>query len=92
MADIFISYARADRDKVERLAAALTSEGYSVWWDRHIAGGSEFSEEIEKELRRKRVRNKWPTSLSHMPAPIGERAERLPRKKGAPFGPARHSS
>ena len=25
-------------------------EGYSVWWDRHLAGGDEFSEEIEKEL------------------------------------------
>jgi len=50
MADIFISYARADRDKIETLAAALEAEGYSVWWDRHIAGGAEFSEAIEKEL------------------------------------------
>ncbi len=50
MADIFISYARADRDKIEKLAAALETEGYSVWWDRQIVGGAEFSEEIEKEL------------------------------------------
>lgn len=32
------------------MAAALTAEGYSVWWDRHLAGGDEFSAEIEKEL------------------------------------------
>ena len=50
MADIFISYARADRGKIEKLAAALEDKGYSVWWDRNIVGGSEFSEEIEKEL------------------------------------------
>ena len=50
MADIFISYARADRDKIEKLAAALTSEGYSVWWDRHIESGAEFSADIEREL------------------------------------------
>lgn len=50
MADIFISYARADRDRIEKLSQALEAEGYSVWWDRHIAGGAEFSEAIEKEL------------------------------------------
>lgn len=51
MADIFISYARADRDKAEELAAALEGEGHSVWWDRHITGGSEFSVDIERELQ-----------------------------------------
>ena len=50
LADIFISYARADREQVEKLAAALEGEGYSVWWDRHIASGAEFSSDIEREL------------------------------------------
>jgi len=50
LADIFISYARADRDKVEKLARALEGEDYSVWWDRNIGGGAEFSAVIEKEL------------------------------------------
>ncbi len=50
MADIFISYARADRARVEKLALTLEAEGHSVWWDRQIVGGAEFSEEIEKEL------------------------------------------
>lgn len=55
MADIFISYARADRDKIEKLAAALEAEGYSVWWDRNIEGGSEFSKDIERELEAARA-------------------------------------
>ena len=50
LADIFISYARPDRVKIESLAAALEAEGYSVWWDRRIQSGSEFSTEIENEL------------------------------------------
>lgn len=50
MADIFISYARSDREKVELLASALEGEGYSVWWDRHIDSGAEFSAAIEREL------------------------------------------
>ena len=50
LADIFISYARPDRAKIESLAAALEAEGYSVWWDRRIQSGSEFSTEIENEL------------------------------------------
>ena len=50
MADIFISYARTDRDRIEKLAAALEAEGYAVWWDRHIAGGAEYSKDIEAAL------------------------------------------
>ncbi len=50
MADIFISYARADRERIETLAAALEAEGLAVWWDRQIVGGAEFSAEIEKAL------------------------------------------
>lgn len=50
MADIFISYARPDREWVEVLAAKLDAEGFSVWWDRQIGGGAEFSQAIEAEL------------------------------------------
>lgn len=50
MADVFISYARADRARVEALAAALSQAGLSVWWDREIATGEAFSRVIEKEL------------------------------------------
>lgn len=50
MADIFISYAREDRDCAERLARELASRGWSVWWDRQIQVGKSFSRMIEKEL------------------------------------------
>ncbi|WP_265571069.1 TIR domain-containing protein [Sphingomicrobium nitratireducens] len=50
MADIFLSYARADQPLVEKLAAALLEAGYSVWWDRHIQGGQEFSKDIEQAM------------------------------------------
>ncbi len=50
MADVFLSYATEDRPLAERLAAALEKAGLSVWWDRYIRGGSEFSQDIEREL------------------------------------------
>ena len=50
MADIFISYARPDRDRIQKLSAMLESEGFSLWWDRHLGGGAEFSRTIEAEL------------------------------------------
>lgn len=55
MADIFISYARSDRNTVENLAAALEAKGYSVWWDRHIEGGAAFAKTIEAELDASKV-------------------------------------
>lgn len=50
MADLFISYAREDRECTERLARVLESHGWSVWWDRRIQVGRSFSEVIEQEL------------------------------------------
>jgi TolB-like protein/Flp pilus assembly protein TadD len=50
MADVFISYARTDRNRVEKLAGAIEAQGLSVWWDRNIVGGAEFSKDIEREL------------------------------------------
>ena len=50
MADIFLSYAREDRDRAEKLAHALESRGWSVWWDRRIQAGHSFAEVIETQL------------------------------------------
>jgi tetratricopeptide (TPR) repeat protein len=50
LADIFLSYARADLAKAERLAEELTDAGFSVWWDRQIHGGARFSSEIDAAL------------------------------------------
>ena len=49
MAGDFISYARADRGRIEALAAALEAQSPSVWRDRRIESGSQFSKMIEVE-------------------------------------------
>jgi hypothetical protein len=51
MADVFISYARKDAARVDRLVAALESDGFDVWIDRKGSGpGHRFFLEIEKEF------------------------------------------
>ncbi len=50
LADIFISYKRADRERVERLAAALEAHGYTVWWDLELVAGDRFERKIRGEL------------------------------------------
>lgn len=55
MADIFISYARPDRARIEKLAAALETAGYSVWWDTNLTGGAQFSKELAKQLNQSRA-------------------------------------
>src|SRR5258708_38262732 len=50
MADIFLSYAREDREKAEPLARALQEAGWSVWWDRSILPGASYGQVIEHEL------------------------------------------
>lgn len=50
MADIFLSYAREDRDRAELLAKVLEAHGWSVWWDRRIQAGRSFAEVIEGQL------------------------------------------
>jgi adenylate cyclase len=50
MADVFISYARADKARVAPLVKAIEARGWSVWWDPEIAPGREFDDEIDTEL------------------------------------------
>lgn len=50
MSQIFISYAREDRQHAERLARALAGRGWSVWWDRTIPAGRSYDEVIEEAL------------------------------------------
>jgi len=51
MADVFISYASEDRDRVRPLAEALQARGFKVWWDRSLAAGQDYTAIIERELR-----------------------------------------
>ena len=50
MPDVFISYAREDRERARVLAEALQARGWSVWWDRKIVAGQAFDQAIEQQL------------------------------------------
>lgn len=48
--DVFVSYKAEDRAKLKPLVAALEAEGFSVWWDAQIGGGTNWHEDIEQHL------------------------------------------
>src|SRR5574337_198048 len=50
MADVFVSYARADKARVAPLVAAIEAKGWSVWWDPEITPGQEFDDQIDAEI------------------------------------------
>jgi tetratricopeptide (TPR) repeat protein len=50
MAEIFVSYDSADRERVRALIPLLEAEGWSVWWDRELVVGPRYDEAIEQAL------------------------------------------
>ncbi|MBN8552240.1 MAG: toll/interleukin-1 receptor domain-containing protein [Caulobacterales bacterium] len=50
MADVFVSYDRRDRDLAERVVAALTEQGLTVWWDDRITPHETWDKTIEREV------------------------------------------
>jgi TolB-like protein/Flp pilus assembly protein TadD len=50
MPDVFISYKAEDRRRIQPLVQALQADGYSVWWDQHIATGDDWRQTIERQL------------------------------------------
>jgi hypothetical protein len=50
MADIFVSYATEDRDRIQPLVEILQAQGWSVWWDRDLNAGPSFDDKIEEAL------------------------------------------
>ena len=55
MADIFISYARRDRELVEELAGELSGRGATVWWDAELVLGESFRKTILAEIAAAKV-------------------------------------
>ncbi len=51
MTDVFISYKRRHRPKVEQIAGALRALGLDVWFDASLEAGSSFSAEISERVR-----------------------------------------
>ena len=54
MADIFVSYAREDRGRVQPLVAMLVKQGWSVFWDRELRAGQDWKGEIARALEEAR--------------------------------------
>jgi adenylate cyclase len=55
MARVFLSYARDDVETARKLAGVLAEAGQTVWWDRQLHGGANFSSEIDRELKNAQV-------------------------------------
>ena len=55
MARVFLSYAREDVETARRLAGVLSDAGQTVWWDRHVHGGANFGNEIDRELKNAQI-------------------------------------
>lgn len=50
MADLFLSYASEDRGRVSPLVGALEDAGWTVWWDRDLIAGPDFTDSIQSAL------------------------------------------
>ncbi len=50
MADIFISYSKADRLLALKLSALLESYGYTTWWDSSLEPADKFRDKIMSEI------------------------------------------
>jgi hypothetical protein len=50
MADIFISYSKADRALAVTISTFLEAEGWTVWWDKSLAAGDSYRDEIMSQL------------------------------------------
>jgi len=51
MSDIFLSYARSDVADARRVAEALSSLGWSVWWDPELRAGEIWPDRLKDELK-----------------------------------------
>ena len=54
ISDIFLSYAKQDREKAKIIAKALADQGWSVWWDTKITPGKTFRQVIDEALSQAR--------------------------------------
>ncbi|HYD11835.1 MAG TPA: toll/interleukin-1 receptor domain-containing protein [Allosphingosinicella sp.] len=50
MAEVFVSYSRANRDRIVTVSDALEESGYSVWWDRSLNPGDDYAILIEEQI------------------------------------------
>lgn len=48
--DVFIAYARSDQARIAQLASAVTSAGYSVWWDVELPPHRSYGDVITEQI------------------------------------------
>jgi formylglycine-generating enzyme required for sulfatase activity len=85
MSDIFISYKREEQAIARKLANALESEGWSVWWDPKLRAGEHFDDVIEKALNEaKCVIVMWSNLAVNSEYIRAEASEALEQKKLVP--------
>jgi tetratricopeptide (TPR) repeat protein len=73
MVDIFLSYARSDRERAIQFVNAFEGRGWSVWWDGRLGAGDKFRDVIDEKLKiAKCVVVLWSASSVSREFPIGE--------------------
>jgi hypothetical protein len=50
MAEIYVSYKRADRSRIAPIIGALQAQGFTLWFDADLSGSSSFNAQIEREI------------------------------------------
>jgi hypothetical protein len=86
MSDIFISYKREEQPVARKLADALESEGWTVWWDPKLRAGEHFDDVIEKALSEaKCVIVMWSNLSVNSEYVKAEATEALEQKKLVPL-------
>jgi TolB-like protein len=83
MTNVFVSYARPDKERVEPIVAFIDSVVGDVWWDDRLIAGEYFTDEVERRLNEAdfvvvvwtptSVRSKWVMDE----AAVGRDAEKL---------------
>jgi aspartate aminotransferase-like enzyme len=84
--DVFLSYAHEDLAAVKSLVSEIEAEGLSVFWDRHIAVGQQWSSVLEATLLESRaVVVVWSTASVKSTWVKAEATEAMARKKLVPM-------
>lgn len=53
--DVFLSYSRVDVAFARKVAARLSADGHSAWWDQSLIAGESFAETTRHELKAAKV-------------------------------------
>lgn len=55
MADVFLSYARDDKQRAAAIAKALEQQGYDVFWDNEIPPGATWADYLQSKIQGAKV-------------------------------------